>query len=114
MRESGATESLIREKELSGTAGVDYVLSSIRLLSVVIHYRKNGNDRVETVDDAFIASSEPFYLGLAVRPSAGLWEFLKSGGNPVIESDGKASEYRAEFSIDVGENTLFLMSAVSD
>ncbi len=89
-------------------------MSSIRIITAKVHYQKEENDVVDTVEDAFIASSEPYYLGLALRPSPGLWEFLKSGKAPSIESESGVVQYSVEFSIDVGENTMFFLSPAKD
>lgn len=84
------------------------------MIKVNVHFNQNGKVNEETVEDAFVASSEPFYIGLALNPSPGLWEFLKSGKRPAIEVENKLSNYKVEFSIDVGENTLFFLSPLSD
>lgn len=84
------------------------------MITATVHFAHNGQSSVSSVEDAFIASEEPYYVGLGIRPSPGLWEFLKAGKKPAIEIAGKTSEYRVEFSIDVGENTLFFLSPVAD
>lgn len=89
-------------------------MSSIKMITASVHFTKDGKETVANVEDAFVASEEPYYIGIGLRPSPGLWEFLKSGKNSAIELDGKILEYRVEFSIDVGENTLFFLSPFSD
>ncbi len=89
-------------------------MGSIKIIQAKVQHRQKGQAVETVVEDAFIASTSPYYLGLALRPSPGLWEFLKSGGKPVVETDAGTFSFRVEFSIDVGENTIFFLSPEED
>lgn len=86
----------------------------MRMISAKIHFRSGEKDNVVESEDTFEASSAPEFVGLMLRPSPGLWEFLKAGGEPSIEINGKAGVYRTEFSLDVGENTFFFFSPAKE
>ena len=75
----------------------------------VVYYRKGGEVSGK-VEDFFIASRNPFYLGIIMKPSTGVWEILKSSSTTNLNVDGdKTLEFEISYKIEVGENTIFFI-----
>lgn len=75
-------------------------------LSIV--YYRDQKELVGEVEDFFIASNNPLYLGLIIKPSTGVWEILKSSSHANVRVNGeKILEFEIPYKIEVGENTIF-------
>lgn len=70
----------------------------------------DGRKRLSQEINAFYASKEPEFLGVMIKPSKGLWEYLKASRKPLLEINGRAKEYSVKYYIDVGENTIFFLT----
>ncbi len=72
---------------------------------------KNRQQHEERVDESFVASMSPLYLGLIIKPSAGLWEHLKSADRIDLGKSGvDPVEFKIAYRIEVGENTIFFVT----
>jgi hypothetical protein len=57
-------------------------------------YHVNGSTERYDVKNYFVASDRPFFLGLIIEPSAGLWAYLKNSSDIVIEFSGQISKFQ--------------------
>ncbi len=90
-------------------------MSAIEMIGAVCHFSGPDGKRIdERVENAFVASKSPFFLCLVIPPGKGLWEFLKSGGKPFVETGGEVNRYSTSYVIDVGENTLFFLTPLEE
>ncbi|MCL5804300.1 MAG: hypothetical protein M1306_03225 [Candidatus Thermoplasmatota archaeon] len=75
-------------------------------------YHVNGSTERYDVKNYFVASDRPFFLGLIIEPSAGLWAYLKNSSDIVMEFSGKSANFRVPYKIEVGRNTIFFITPV--
>ncbi len=75
-------------------------------------YFANGSSERHDIDNYFVASDKPFFLGLIIEPSAGLWAYLKNNAEIVIEYSGKSANFKVPYKIEVGRNTIFFITPV--
>ena len=57
-------------------------------------YHVNGSTERYDVENYFVASDRPFFLGLIIEPSAGLWAYLKNSSDIVMEFSGKSANFK--------------------
>lgn len=75
----------------------------------VVYFRKE-KEISGKVDSYFVASRNPFYIGIIMKPSSGVWEILKSSSTANLRVEGKnICEYEIPYKIEVGENTIFFL-----
>ncbi len=78
-------------------------------------YFSNRSENTAEIENCFIASKTPLYLGLIVKPSTGAWEYLKSAQNLFIrEKAGTTLNFNIIYKIEVGENTIFFVTPDRD
>ena len=68
-------------------------------------------DRGFTLDNVFVASETPFFIGIILKPSEKCWMHLKKSREVMLGGKGEAV-FAIRFNIDVGENTIFFLSPV--
>ncbi|MHB8396333.1 MAG: hypothetical protein ACYDAZ_03605 [Thermoplasmataceae archaeon] len=61
------------------------------------------------LENVFIASVKPPYLGVICSPADPSWQTLQSMKKVLVSSDGRESPFIIEYRIDVGENTIFFL-----
>lgn len=78
---------------------------------IFIPFRVEGKDQIFQNPDIFIASGSPLYLGLVLKPSKGLWEYLKNSSELVLCHGHKenCAVMSIPYKIEVGENTIFFL-----
>lgn len=73
-------------------------------------YFKNGKEQRAELEKCFVASYNPFYLGIPVKPSTGVWEYLKSASHIHLSGHkSKLLKFNIKYRIEVGENTIFFI-----
>lgn len=77
------------------------------MLNAVFHAK--GEARSEEINDFFIASKSPLYVGVIMTPSKTLWTHLKAHSEVVLEIDGFSGNFSIPYRIEVGENTIFFL-----
>lgn len=78
--------------------------------ATAIYFKKGKEYRAE-LGRCFVASSNPFYLGIPVKPSTGAWEYLKSASEVhLVGQESKLLKFDIKYKIEVGENTIFFLS----
>ncbi|AKA49587.1 hypothetical protein IX51_11280 [uncultured archaeon] len=79
-------------------------------MKISVVYFRNQQEVMSDVESYFVASRNPFYLGLIMKPSAGAWEILKSSSETNIRVDGgEILQFDIAYKIEVGENTIFFV-----
>jgi hypothetical protein len=63
------------------------------------------------LDNIFVASETPFFIGIIVKPSKKSWMHFKKS-REVMLSGRREAVFYVKFNIDVGENTIFFLSPV--
>lgn len=67
--------------------------------------------RVEyPVQNSFVASEKPLYIGIITKPEPGLWGYLSRSKTIFLDMEGKAEEFRIPYRIEVGESTIFFIT----
>lgn len=70
---------------------------------------KDGKSSDHNVENFFLASSAPLYIGVIARPSSPLWVQLSASRSGVVEIDGTPMEFSIPYRIEVGENSIFFL-----
>lgn len=78
--------------------------------NLVIVATENGNRIQYDINRSFIASEKPLYIGVITKPEPGLWNHLSTSRSVVMEVDGKASDFKIPYRIEVGESTIFFLT----
>jgi hypothetical protein len=73
----------------------------------------NGKVR-EKLENHFIASQNPLYIGIILKPSHGAWIRMSRAKAVVLEIDGKPGEFSVPYRIEVGENSIFFLKPRED
>lgn len=60
----------------------------------------------------FIASSDPFYVGVILPPEPGFWAAIASSKNISIDFDGETLRFKVDQRIEVGSNSIFFLRSV--
>ena len=79
--------------------------------TVEILFDVDGKVQREKIEEFFTASKNPYYLGLIVKPSAGIWSTLTSSRTKEItlSLDGNVGDFKIFYRIEVGENSIFFL-----
>lgn len=72
-------------------------------------FQLEGKVLEEKIENYFIASRSPLYVGVILPPSKGAWTYMKGGNTIVIEVNNFSSQFRIPYRIEVGENTIFFL-----
>ena len=62
----------------------------------------------------FIASQNPLYIGIILKPSHGAWIRMSRAKTVVLEMEGKPVEFSIPYRIEVGENSIFFLKPRED
>lgn len=81
--------------------------------NITIIATENGKKMQYTVEKSFVASEKPLYIGIITKPEPGLWGCLSRSRTVIVETDGKADEFRIPYRIEVGESTIFFLTRSS-
>ncbi|MHB1492767.1 MAG: hypothetical protein ACYCR7_05195 [Thermoplasmataceae archaeon] len=83
------------------------------MLVRVHHLRSQDKNMGENLFRAFVASVEPPYIGILMRPSPYQWEEIMEEGFARISFDGEEMAYdlKVKYRIEVGENTIFFVTS---
>lgn len=79
-------------------------------------FRESGKESEALLEDYFVASVNPFYLGILLKPSRGIWEYLKNNDSVIIRlgKSGPHFEMNLKYRIEVGENTIFFLNPTEE
>ncbi|MEM0157352.1 MAG: hypothetical protein QXN26_04720 [Thermoplasmataceae archaeon] len=72
-------------------------------------FAENSGRIREKLENHFIASQNPLYIGIILKPSHGAWIRMSRAKTVVLEIDGKPGEYSVPYRIEVGENSIFFL-----
>lgn len=80
---------------------------------ISVLYKDLEKERKIEIENFFIASRTPLYIGLIIKPSKGLWEYLKNHNDVIVsfENEKESYQFDVEYKIEVGENTIFFINA---
>lgn len=79
-------------------------------MALSLVYFREGKEISSSVDKFFVASENPLYIGLIVKPSADVWEFLKASSSVNIRlSNDSYMEMDIVYKVEVGQNTIFFI-----
>lgn len=79
-------------------------------------YRESGIEVETDLDNYFVASNTPFYLGIMLKPSKGIWEYFKNNDTLILKI-GKGEKYfeaKLKYRIEVGENSIFFLTPLDE
>ena len=57
----------------------------------------------------FIASRDPFYIGIILPPDPGLWALLSSSKEITVSISGETRKFSVRQRIEVGSNSIFFL-----
>lgn len=79
----------------------------------VHHIRSENQDKSQTMFKAFVASIEPPYLGILMKPSPFQWEEIMEEGfvRMSFQDRDKVFDLKVKYRIEVGENTIFFVTS---
>ena len=74
----------------------------------VHHIRSENHDKSQTMFKAFVASIEPPYLGMLMKPSPFQWEEIMEEGfvRMSFQDRDKVFDLKVKYRIEVGENII--------
>ncbi|WP_393971816.1 hypothetical protein OXIME_000402 [Oxyplasma meridianum] len=90
-------------------------INLIQNREIFIPFVTNGTEQSFENPDVFIASESPLYLGIIMKPSKGVWEYLKNSSEMVLcrHNNEKCASFTIPYKIEVGENTIFFIQPES-
>jgi hypothetical protein len=77
---------------------------------VKISSTPNGEPKEVDQNHVFIASEDPIYLGIIIKPEPGIWEELMDSENLYIHFNDDVVQSRIGYRIEVGENSIFFVT----
>ncbi len=81
--------------------------------NVRVIYSRDHEKVVDSARQFFIASDDPFYVGIIASPSEPLWNHLSRSKTAVLDIDGRVSEFSIPYRIEVGKNSIFFLKPSS-
>lgn len=81
---------------------------------VKISSTPNGISKEVDLNHIFIASEEPLYIGIIIKPEPGIWEELMDSELAYIHTSEGIKETKIGYRIEVGENSIFFVTLNSD
>lgn len=78
-------------------------------MSVEAFYFEKGKEVSGNADNYFTASENPYYAGIIMKPSTGVWELMKGSDTVNLRNGGEVAEFSIIYRIEVGENTIFFI-----
>ena len=90
---------------------IEMSITLIQNSGIFIPFVTNGRKQEFENPDVFVASEEPLYLGIILKPSKGFWEFLKNSSEVVLchNNEENCVSFAIPYKIEVGENTIFFI-----
>ncbi|MEM0139271.1 MAG: hypothetical protein QXZ44_01460 [Ferroplasma sp.] len=61
--------------------------------------------------DYFVASENPYYIGIIVNPSSDQWGKLVEAKSIEVKTGNSIKSFKIPYRIDVGENSIFFITA---
>ncbi len=61
------------------------------------------------LDNCFVASEVPLYIGVICKPSDPAWSQLQASREVLLVEDGSQKPFVQEYRIEVGESTIFFI-----
>jgi len=83
-------------------------------MEVSASFYYNGKTNEEKLNNAFVASVDPPYIGLIVKPGIGIWEYLKGHDELILRLRDSRVTATIRYRIDVGENSIFFLTSEDD
>lgn len=80
------------------------------MVSITAVVMENGSRKDYPVENWFVASQSPLYLGVITKPSPGIWGFMSRSHEVVLEISGKSRTFRIAYRIEVGESSIFFVT----
>ncbi|MGP6206541.1 hypothetical protein ACNF42_00690 [Cuniculiplasma sp. SKW3] len=81
---------------------------------VKISSTPNGTMKEVDLNHLFIASEEPLYIGIIIKPEPGIWEELMDSEFAYIHTNEDVKETKIGYRIEVGENSIFFVTLNSE
>ena len=77
------------------------------------HIRSENHDKSQSMFKAFVASVDPPYIGLLMKPSPFQWEEIMEEGFVRLSfpEDDILFDLKVKYRIEVGENTIFFVTS---
>lgn len=85
-------------------------------MDLSIIYKHLDQEKIEKISNYFMASNNPLYFGLIIKPSKGLWEYLKNNDELLVSFVDERNSYpfKIEYKIEVGENSIFFIKPAEE
>jgi hypothetical protein len=87
-------------------------LCAVDTNSEIIIVTADGVSKAVNPGSWFIASHEPFFLGVILPPEPHFWAKLASSKSVSAEFPGSRKNFRVEQRIEVGSNSIFFLRAI--
>ena len=77
------------------------------------HIRSENHDKNQSMFKAFVASVEPPYIGILMKPSPYQWEEIMEEGFVRLSfpEEDVVFDLKVKYRIEVGENTIFFVTS---
>ena len=77
------------------------------------HIRSENHDKSQSMFKAFVASVDPPYIGILMKPSPFQWEEIMEEGFVRLSfpEDDILFDLKVKYRIEVGENTIFFVTS---
>ena len=77
------------------------------------HIRSENHDKSQSMFKAFVASVDPPYIGLLMKPSPFQWEEIMEEGFVRLSfpEEDVVFDLKVKYRIEVGENTIFFVTS---
>ena len=77
------------------------------------HIRSENHDKSQSMFKAFVASVDPPYIGILMKPSPFQWEEIMEEGFVRLSfpEDDIVFDLKVKYRIEVGENTIFFVTS---
>ena len=77
------------------------------------HIRSENHDKSQSMFKAFVASVEPPYIGILMKPSPYQWEEIMEEGFVRLSftEEDVVFDLKVKYRIEVGENTIFFVTS---
>jgi flavin reductase (DIM6/NTAB) family NADH-FMN oxidoreductase RutF len=80
-------------------------------MEVSVTFYQNGKTNMENLKNAFVASKDPPYVGLILKPGVGIWEYMKDHDDLIFNLHDSSVTAEIKYRIDVGENSIFFLTS---
>lgn len=80
-------------------------------MEISVTFSHNGKTTTDTLKNTFVASVDPPYLGVILKPGTGVWEYLKNSDDIIIDREDSSLTAKIKYRIDVGESSIFFLTS---